>query len=227
MERQRTRLVGWEEVIEWSHALSEKISSSKFIPDFVVAIARGGYVPARFICDFLEIHDLIGIQVLHWGRAAEMTATAHVKHPFTIDLSGKKVLLVDDIVDTGDSVAIAKDYILSKWGPKEVKIAAMQWISSTAKLKPDFFAEDVKEWVWYQYPWTRAEDTADFLERIISEKKKNMELEQSFEALVSEFKKIYGIDVGERYYNIALKNLEKAGKIKINGDKIIVVGANE
>ena len=216
-----TKLVAWAEVVEWCRELAEKIEASGWRPDLIVAIARGGYVPARLLCDFLDIHELLSLQVLHWGKAAEITAKAHVKYPYEIDLSGKKILLVDDIVDTGDSVIVAKNFILEKWKPSELKTAAMQWISPVAKIKPDYYVDEVKEWIWYQYPWTRAEDTTNFFEKIIGEEKKK---EWTFEELVEKFKEWYGIDVGEKYYRLALKRLVEAGKIEIKNRKYIVKG---
>ena len=214
MARINTKLVKWEEVVEWCRQLADLIESSGFMPDLIAAIARGGYVPARLLCDFLDVHDLVSIQVLHWGRAAEITAVAHVKYPYELSLSGKRVLLVDDIVDTGDSVIVAREFIASKWKPIELKVAAMQWISPVAKIRPDFFVDEVKEWVWYQYPWTRAEDTTNFLEKILSERAKEGKTVWTYDELIGEFKEWYGIDVGETYYRIGLQRLKRAGKLE-------------
>ncbi|MCC6003221.1 MAG: phosphoribosyltransferase [Thermofilum sp.] len=222
MNRVNTKLVRWEEVVRWCRELAEKIESARYSPDLIVAIARGGYVPARLLCDFLDVHDLLSIQVLHWGKAAEITAVAHVRYPYEVDLRGKNVLLVDDIVDTGDSVIVARDYITSKWKPSNLKIAAMQWISPVAKVKPDFYVEEVKEWIWYQYPWTRLEDTTNFLEKILSELKKEGKVEVSLEEVVQRFKAIYGIDVGEHYYSMALKKLAEKGLIQQAGEAIMI-----
>jgi len=221
MVRVNTKLVKWEEVVEWCRRLAEIIESSGYSPSVIVAIARGGYVPARLLCDFLDVQELLSIQVLHWGRAAEITAVAHVKNPYDIDLSGKRALLVDDIVDTGDSVIVARDFILSRWRPAELKVAAMQWISPVAKIKPDFYVEEVKEWVWYQYPWTRAEDTTNFFEKILTERAKEGKLEWTKDELISEFKEWYGIDVGEAYYNIALARLQRSGKLEERGGRYV------
>ena len=122
MAKINTKLVSWEEVVDWAYLLSEKIMISGWIPDLIVAISRGGYVPARMVCDFLDIHDLVSIQILHWGRAAEITTKAHVKYPLDIDMHDKKVLIVDDICDTGDSIIVAKEYIQEKCGPKKSKL---------------------------------------------------------------------------------------------------------
>ncbi|MEM0344466.1 MAG: phosphoribosyltransferase [Thermofilaceae archaeon] len=214
MVKVNTKLVKWEEVVEWCRRLAEIVESSGFKPDLVVSIARGGYVPARLLCDFLDVHDLVSIQVLHWGKAAEITAVAHVKYPYDIDLTGKRVLLVDDIVDTGDSVIVAREFIQSRWKPLELKVAAMQWISPVAKIKPDFYVEDVKEWIWYQYPWTRAEDTTNFFEKILTERAKEGKVTWTYDELIKEFKEWYGIDVGEEYYRLAISRLIRAGKLE-------------
>ncbi|MEM4028939.1 MAG: phosphoribosyltransferase [Thermofilaceae archaeon] len=214
MVKVNTKLVKWEEVVEWCRRLAEIVESSGFKPDLVVSIARGGYVPARLLCDFLDVHDLVSIQVLHWGKAAEITAVAHVKYPYDIDLTGKRVLLVDDIVDTGDSVIVAREFIQSRWKPLELKVAAMQWISPVAKIKPDFYVEDVKEWIWYQYPWTRAEDTTNFFEKILAERAKEGKVTWTYDELIKEFKEWYGIDVGEEYYRLAISRLIRAGKLE-------------
>ncbi|MCD6368395.1 MAG: phosphoribosyltransferase [Thermoproteales archaeon] len=220
MVKVKTKLVSWDEVVEWCRLLALKVEEDSWRPDLVVAVARGGYVPARLICDFLDIHDLVSLQILHWGKAAEITAEAHVKYPYTLDLSGKKILLVDDIIDTGDSVIIAKKFITENWKPAELKVAAMQWISPVAKIKPDYFIEDVKDWIWYQYPWTRAEDTTNFFEKILDEKAKEGKNEWSLEELIGEFKAWYGIDVGEKYYSLALKRLLDSGLLTEAGENI-------
>ncbi|MEM0093773.1 MAG: phosphoribosyltransferase, partial [Thermofilum sp.] len=84
MPKVNTKLVSWEEVVTWVRKLADAIQASGFKPDVVVAVARGGYVPARLLCDFLDVHDLVSLQILHWGRAAEITAEAHVKYPYTL-----------------------------------------------------------------------------------------------------------------------------------------------
>jgi len=215
LPRVNCKLVSWEEVVEWCRKLAEAIKKSKWTPDLVVAIARGGYVPARLLCDFLDIHDLVSVQVLHWGRAAEITAKAHVKHPFTLNADGKKILIVDDICDTGDSIIVAREFIKENWKPAEIRVATMQWISSVAKIKPDYYVDEVKEWVWYQYPWTRLEDTINFIEKIVTEvKEKEGKTEWSKDEIIEKFKEWYGIDVGEHYYRLALEKLVEEGKLE-------------
>jgi len=208
------KLVSWDEIVEWSRGLARKIKESGYKPDVVIAIARGGYVPARLICDFLGIDNLISIQSQHWTEAAKKAERALIKFKYKIDLSEYRALLVDDIVDTGESLILARDFILKEWKPIELRIAALQWISPVAKLKPDYYYIEVKEWIWFQYPWTRAEDVRQFIKRIFEEEGKVKEL-WSFDEIVNKFREWYGIDVDKVYYIDALEALAEAGIIEV------------
>ena len=155
--------VTWDEVESWSRIVSDKVYSSGWLPDTIVAISRGGYVPARLICDRLLVGELVSLQITHWPSAAQMAKEAGVRVPLYCDMSEKRVLVIDDISDTGDSIIIAKDHVWTNCKPKEIRFATLQWISESSKVTPDFYAEEVKGWWWYQYPWTRLEDVIGFI----------------------------------------------------------------
>jgi len=216
------KLVSWEEIVEWTRQLAKKIKDSGYKPDVIIAVARGGYVPARLICDFLGVENLLSIQSQHWTEAAKKAEKAIIKFQYKVNLSGMKALLVDDIVDTGESVILAKKFIEENWKPSELRIAAMQWISSVAKIKPDYYTIEVKEWVWFQYPWTRLEDITQFLKRIINEELKGKVKEITRQDLITKFKEWYGIEPPEDYYEEALELLFEQGLIQLTEDKIII-----
>ncbi len=211
MVKVKTKLVTWDDVVTWCWKLARKIKESGWKPDVIVAIARGGFAPARLLCDFLDVENLLAIQSQHWTEAAKAEEKAILKFPYKIDLSGKKVLIVDDIADTGESILLARKFVQENWKPSEVKVATMQWISPVCKMKPDYYVDEVKEWVWYQYPWTRAEDTAQFIKRIVTEEKKK---EWTKDQIIKKFKEWYGIDVGDFYYERALETLVEKGILK-------------
>lgn len=226
MPRIPVKLVSWEDIVNWAWKLAERIRKDGYRPDIVVALARGGYVPARLLCDLLDVENLVSIQSQHWTEAAKREERAIIKYPYKIDLRGHKVLIVDDICDTGESLILAKNYILENWNPDEVKIATLQWISPVAKIRPDYYTIEVKDWTWFQYPWTRLEDTYEFIKRMMTETYKELgRKEWSYEEIVKGFREWYGIDVGERYYRDALKILEEKGIIRYNTatDKYILI----
>ncbi|MEM2444196.1 MAG: phosphoribosyltransferase [Sulfolobales archaeon] len=208
-------------MVEWSRELSKIIRSSGYKPDVIVAVARGGYVPARLLCDFLGVENLLSIQSQHWTEAAKVAERALIKFRYSVDLSGMNVLLVDDIVDTGESLMLAKNFIINEWRPNDVKIAALQWISPVAKLKPDFYLIEVKEWYWFQYPWTRLEDTCQFIRRMLSEEGKSKR-EWTLDEIINKFKELYGIDVGMNYFRDAVESLLSEGVLVEHGGKYLI-----
>ena len=220
MVKVRTKLVSWEEVVDWSRELARKIRESGFKPDVVIAVARGGYVPARLLCDFLRIENLLSIQSQHWTEAAKIAEKAIIKFKYHVDLKGYRALLVDDIVDTGESLLLARDFILKEWKPDELKVAALQWISPVAKFKPDYYHLEVKEWTWFMYPWTRLEDVTQFIRRMLSEEGKENR-EWTKEKVKEKFMEWYGQDVGW-YLDEALENLVRDGFLEFKGGKYVL-----
>jgi len=218
-----TKLVSWNDIVKWSRELAKKVKESGYKPDVIVAVARGGFVPARLLCDFLGVENLLSLQSQHWTEAAKAAERAIIKFPYKVDLIGKKVLLVDDIVDTGESLALAKKYILENWRPKELRIATLQWIKPVAKIKPDYYLIEVTEWVWFQYPWTRLEDTYQFFKRMLSEEGKHKKIWTKKE-LIDKFIEWYEIDVGIEYFNDAIEMLIENGILEKRDDKYIYKG---
>jgi len=216
LPRVPVRLVSWDEIVEWSRGLAEKIRSSGYQPDMIVAVARGGYVPARLLCDFLEVTDLLSVQSQHWVEAARAAEKAILKYPYKVDAAGKKVLLVDDIVDTGETLSLAREFIEKEWRPQEVRIAVLQWISPVAKFKPDYYHLEVRDWTWFQYPWTRLEDTMQFITRIFREDERARGRPVGEEELARLFEEWYGVkpeELGD-YWRLALERLVEKGVLE-------------
>ena len=225
MPRVPVKLVSWDEVVEWARGLARRIKSDGYKPTVVIAVARGGYVPARLLCDFLGVENLLSIQSQHWTEAAKAAEKAVLKFPYKVDLSGHRALLVDDIVDTGETLMLARDYVLREWRPDELRVAALQWISSVAKFKPDYYYLEVREWVWFQYPWTRLEDTTQFIKRMMEEvAKEEGKREWSYHEIKEKFMEWYGVDVGDEYYRDALEMLVEQGIVERRGEKYIYRG---
>ncbi len=224
MARVPVKLVKWNDIVEWSRGLAKLIIESGYKPSIIIAVARGGYVPARLLADFLGVENMISIQSQHWTEAAKAAEKAILKFPFRVDLRGYKALLVDDIIDTGETVLLAKRYIENEWKPDELRVAALQWISPIAKLKPDYYYLEVKEWVWFQYPWTRLEDTMQFINRMLRETAKEKGVKEfTYEEIKSLCREWYNIEVEDFYYREALDMLLKKGILVKRGNKYIVV----
>ncbi|BCS92914.1 phosphoribosyltransferase [Metallosphaera javensis (ex Sakai et al. 2022)] len=163
------KVVTWEEIVKLSEMLSEKIKA-EFTPDIIIAVARGGLVPARLLADSLGVIDVLSLKVEHWIVTASHTPEARIKYPYKVDLSDKKVLIVDDITDTGDSLILTSKYVGENFSPRVMKTATLQHIETSSKFKPDFFAQLVTDWAWFMYPWNYWEDEINLVKKLIDEK---------------------------------------------------------
>lgn len=141
------------------------IRESRYSPDLVIAIGRGGYVPARIVCDRLLMSDLTSIKIEHWGTAGHKFDKARVRFPLSVDVEGNDILVIDDVTDTGETLIAAREY-LERHGPGEIRTGVLQHKTSSI-LEPDYYAELISEWKWIIYPWALHEDMIGFLEKVL------------------------------------------------------------
>ena len=85
----RCELVTWGQVYRLAWRLADLIRQSGFAPDLIVAVARGGYVPARLLCDFLDIYDLVSIRIAHYEAGSYRNPTARLASPLPLDVRGR------------------------------------------------------------------------------------------------------------------------------------------
>ena len=79
-------------------------------------------------------------------------------------LEKKRILIVDDVSDTGDTYEAAITH-LQDFQPREIRTAVLLH-KTTAKYKPDFIARRVVKWRWMIYPWAVIEDLGGFVTRM-------------------------------------------------------------
>lgn len=197
-------LVSWNEAYRLAKILALKIKKSEFKPDIVIGIARGGLVPARVVCDFLLQKDLAAIKVEHWGIAATR-GKAEIKFPLPIDISGKKVLIVDDVVDTGDTYSVTMDHVNGK-NPSEIKSAVLHY-KTCSTFVPDYWAEKQDEWKWIIYPWAVYEDLTGFIERVLIKPMAHGEIRKAL-------KNNFDISISKKYLVEMLNDMHAAGRIQ-------------
>lgn len=158
--------VSWDESEKLARILSHKILESGYKPDILIGIARGGLVPARMVCDFLLHNEVLSIRTEHWTTASKLEK-ARIKFslPEEADIFGKKILVVDDVADTGDSFSVILEYLKEK-KPDEIRTAALHY-KITSHIVPDYWGEKLEEWNWIIYPWAYYEDLSGFVEKLL------------------------------------------------------------
>lgn len=153
------------------------------------------------------------MKIEHYMWGADMQAEARIKFPIPVDISGKKVLIIDDITDTGETLRLAVDYVQSL-NPSEIRTAVLQHKTCSAFI-PDFYAQKIIRWRWIIYPWARYEDLAGFSEKILEDGALDVSL------IRSELKDRYDLEVGEKEILEILQDLTERKEIeRVETDKL-------
>jgi len=153
-------LISWQTIYRLSRELARAIKDSGFRPDIVVAIGRGGYVPARLVCDFLHLDRLTGIKAEHYA-ATHKQAEVVIRYPLNTDVRGLDVLIVDDVNDSGDTLDAVVSYFDS-FAPCRVRTAVLHEKAVTS-FPADYVAKRTRKWRWIVYPWAYIEDVTSFV----------------------------------------------------------------
>jgi hypoxanthine phosphoribosyltransferase len=149
----------WNHIYDMLLCQAKKIQIHNFKPDVIIAIARGGLVPARILTDLLETTELGFIQIRFYTNINQSSQHPTLKQSLTTQIIGKKTLLVDDIADTGESLKFAQTH-LQTLDALEIKTATLYQKPQSTTI-PDFFEKQTTSWV--VFPW----DTKETLRKII------------------------------------------------------------
>ena len=160
----RCELVSWELFHTLARQLALLVRSSGFKPDMIVAIGRGGYMPARVLSDYLDIYNLSGFKIEHYRRAQKQ-AQARVRYPLSANVEGLKLLLVDDVSDGGDTFEVAVSHLHDRGPPAEIRTAVLHH-KTVSSFVPDFYTTELTEWRWLIYPWAILEDVSGFIREL-------------------------------------------------------------
>jgi hypoxanthine phosphoribosyltransferase len=151
----------WNQIYAMLSSQAEKIRRSGFKPDIIVGIARGGWVPARVQSDLLEIPDLAVVRVEFYLGVAETRNEPVMTQGVSEVVAGKKVLVVDDVADTGKSLQLVKEHIRQQ-GAVELRIATV-YRKPFSIITPDYYEKETRRWV--VFPWEIKETLRKIVEK--------------------------------------------------------------
>lgn len=141
------RYISWSEYGNLTEALAEKVRAVGKEYDLVVGIARGGIPVSMVVSDHLNVKvDFINVK--SYNDIGKRT-TPRILSTLTEAVQGKRLLLVDDLVDQGDTIAFVKDY-LNAQRPGSLEVAVL-FIKPWSRSQPDYYLETVSEWIVFPF----------------------------------------------------------------------------
>jgi hypoxanthine phosphoribosyltransferase len=150
-------------------------------PDIIVGVSRGGWLPARVLSDLLDNPNLANVRAEFYVGVAETKGEPTITQPVSMEVSGKNVLIVDEVADTGRSLELVKKHILKR-GASEMKVATLYY-KPWSVLKPDFFGKETD--LWIVFPWEVKETIRKIMEKIGDQERLTRELRELIKAGVS------------------------------------------
>jgi len=160
----------WEKIYELLLNLAHKIRKASFKPDVIVGVSRGGWPPARIMSDLLELPEMANVKAEFYLGPAKTKGDAVLTQPVSMPVEGKRVLVVDDVADTGKSLALVKNHLREE-GATEVRIATIYY-KPWSIVVPDWFERKTSRWIIF--PWERKE-TVKSVVRQFRERGKSIE----------------------------------------------------
>ena len=133
---------GYDLFINDTQILVDK--SRDFKPEILLAVARGGLTLSHLMAQAFNIRDLYTLNSIHYDGEKKLDSFNIFNIP---DLSwANRVLIIDDIVDSGETMKEILFILKEKFPNIEFKIATL-FYKNTALIKPDFSVREANEWI--------------------------------------------------------------------------------
>lgn len=120
-------------------------------PESIIAISRGGLIPARLLADYLNIRRIYSIGVEFYTNIGETKEHPFVYQDIPEGFSDMRFCIVEDIVDSGRSMSLVRRHLQER--------NSFYYQTCAIHLKPNGFFEPtftympVEKDTWIIYPW--------------------------------------------------------------------------
>ncbi len=150
MEPERERMA-WSDLGDAARSLGQAVLDSGFRPDIILAIARGGLLPAGAVGYALDIRNTFTMNVEFYTGVEERLDVPMVLPPVPdfVDVADKSLLIVDDVADTGATLEVVQDFCRDKVG--DVRTAVL-YEKSRSVVKCDYVWRRTDRWI--VFPWS-------------------------------------------------------------------------
>ncbi|MCI6574914.1 MAG: phosphoribosyltransferase [Actinomycetaceae bacterium] len=167
---EQREVLSWQTFGDATREIAQEIWDSGWMPDLIVAIARGGLLPAGAISYALGVKSIGAMNVEFYTDIAQ-TLDAPMLIPPLMDtsvLEGKKVLVIDDVADSGKTLQLVMDMIRNMGIPQpdggtpvtvaEARCATI-YHKSRSIIVPDYVWKRTEKWI--NFPWSTLPPVSD------------------------------------------------------------------
>lgn len=141
--------VSWDDLDEMVGSLAEQVGTDY---DVVLAITRGGLVPAGMLAYRLGFRNILVAAVVYYddaGQPAEQPT--FFQFPSDPLLHDRRVLIIDEVWDTGTTIAAVVGRVELAGGRPTTAVLHYKPARSKVELVPDFHVAATDDWVVYPF----------------------------------------------------------------------------
>jgi len=143
-------IVSWEELDRLVGRLADQLVGQQF--DVLLAITRGGMVPAGMLSYRLRLRDILVAAVEYYDEHGRHGPTpTFFQFPADPLLRGKRVLIVDEVWDSGTTIHAVIERVRQAGGEPVTAVIHYKPDHSTVPDRPDVHAVETDRWVVYPF----------------------------------------------------------------------------
>lgn len=144
-------MLTWELFGEASRALAQQVADSGYQPSIVLAVARGGLMPAAAMAYALGVKNLFTMNVEFYTGVDQRLDFAVMLPPVldAVDIAGARVLVADDVADTGATLKLVTDFCAEHVA--DVRCAVL-YEKPHSVIKCEYVWRRTELWV--NFPWS-------------------------------------------------------------------------
>ena len=143
-------IVSWEDLDRLVGILAERLQGEPF--DVLLAITRGGMVPAGMLAYRLRLRDILVAAVEYYDETGTPgPSPTFFQFPADPLLRGKRVLVVDEVWDSGTTIHAVTERVRQAGGEPYTAVLHYKPERSVVPTRPDVHAIETDRWVVYPF----------------------------------------------------------------------------
>jgi hypoxanthine phosphoribosyltransferase len=152
--------MSWPDMGAGARDLAEQVHLDGYRPDIVLAIARGGLLVAGALSYELGVKNTFTMNVEFYTGVDERLPMPMILPPMPdlVDFEETRVLIADDVADTGATLALVKGFCDGKVG--EVRCAVL-YEKPRSEVRCEYVWRRTDRWI--DFPWSAGASVAERL----------------------------------------------------------------
>lgn len=152
--------MSWDDLGAGSRALAELVAADGYRPDIVLAIARGGLLVAGALSYALGVKNTFTMNVEFYTGIDERLELPMLLPPVPdlIDFADTRVLIADDVADTGATLRLVQEFCAGKVA--EARCAVL-YEKPRSTVRCDYVWRRTDSWI--TFPWSAQDPVAESL----------------------------------------------------------------